>query len=53
MRFNEPVRKLESAAWILMRTGKSSLRIFTGNGERLDVHYHGTAEATLQKAGRK
>lgn len=60
MRFNELVRKLEGAGWVLARTGKSSLRIFTRNGERLVVHYHGsaevptgTAEAILKKAGLK
>lgn len=60
MRFNELVRKLKKGGWKLMRTGKSSLRIFEKDGKELIVHYHGnaevkkgTAEDTLKKAGLK
>jgi predicted RNA binding protein YcfA (HicA-like mRNA interferase family) len=60
MRFNELIRKLEAGGWKLSRCGKSSLRIFVKNGEKLIIHYHGnaevpkgTAEDTLKKAGLK
>ena len=60
MKFNELVRKLEANGWRLSRCGKSSLRIFVKDENRLIVHYHGnaevpkgTAEATLKKAGIK
>lgn len=58
MRFNEQVQLLEKHGWKLMRTGKSSLRVFSKDGKELIVHYHGNAEVpkgtavdTLKKAG--
>lgn len=60
MRFNELVQKLEKGGWRLARTGKSSLRIFVKDGQRIIVHYHGnnevpkgTAADALKKAGLK
>lgn len=60
MRFNELVQKLKKGGWKLARTGKSSLRVFEKDGERIIVHYHGknevakgTAADTLKKAGLK
>lgn len=58
MSFNELVQKLEKGGWRLARTGKSSLRIFVKDGQRIIVHYHGNSEVpkgtaadALKKAG--
>lgn len=60
MRFNELVQKLEKGGWKLARTGKSSLRVFVKDGQRIIIHYHGnnevakgTAADALKKAGLK
>lgn len=60
MRFNELVQKLKKGGWKLARTGKSSLRVFEKDGQRIIVHYHGnnevakgTAADALKKAGLK
>ena len=60
MRFNELVQKLEKGGWKLARTGKSSLRVFVTDGQRIIIHYpgnnevaKGTAADALKKAGLK
>ena len=58
MRFNELVQKLEKAGFRLIRTGKSSARIYSNGKVTVNVHYHagkevaaGTARKILKQAG--
>ncbi|MBO4304129.1 MAG: type II toxin-antitoxin system HicA family toxin [Lentisphaeria bacterium] len=58
MRFNELVQKLEKHGFRLIRTAKSSARLYSNGRVTIVVHYHagkevaeGTARKILKQAG--
>jgi mRNA interferase HicA len=60
MKYEELVKKIESAGWAFKRNGKGSHRVFERNGQTLPIPCHGahdipvgTAKKILKLAGVK